>query len=448
MRKWCFVLVLALAAGIVFAGGKVDAKAGSGGQVDMSVTQKMPSGRLVVSPQLVGYENAEIELTWQPVPAHSMSDPSPARSSDLLKKAEAWVKKYPNVKIIPVGTTSNINDNMTKLRVTVVEGGAPDLSAVDSFMMPLFKEHARPIEDIAAEYNIKADDFFPYIRSQITEGNHIKALWYTTDIRGLFYRKDIISKPPATVDELIAAAQDAKTKGFGTGLLYLGRRNEGTVNNLWGLYWSQGAKLTDSQGNLAFDKGSDREAMLNLLNFIKKTIDLGITPKTIIDYGADIDMYGDVAAGKTAMFIAPNQAIAQCREIMGKEAFDSKWEFAPLPVFKSGQKSTSSAGGWTNMVFADLAINLFSSDAASESWTFAGGYLPTRQSNFENFSYIKTDPYLVKCQQLLSAASTRPAVEIYNMISMEIQVAIGNIIAGSMTPEQALDTAIKNIKNN
>jgi multiple sugar transport system substrate-binding protein len=457
MRKWCLVQVFVLAAGILFAGGRGEAKAGSGGPVDMSVARKTPTGRLVVSPQLVGYENAEIELTWQPVPAHSMSDASPARSSDLLKKAEAWVKKYPNVKIIPVGTTSNINDNMTKLRVTVVEGGAPDLSAVDSFMMPLFKEHAQPIEDIVAEYNIKLDDFFPYIRGQITDGNHIKALWYTTDIRGLFYRKDVIPTPPATVDELIAAAQEAKTKGFGTGLLYLGRRNEGTVNNLWGLFWSQGAKLTDSQGNLAFDKGGDREAMLNLLNFIKKTIDVGITPKTVIDYGADIDMYGDVAAGKTAMFIAPNQAIAQCREIMGKEAFDSKWEFAPLPVFKSGQKSTSSAGGWTNMVFAkdelhrrlaaDLAINLFSSDSASESWTFAGGYLPTRQSNFENFSYIKSDPYLTKCQQLLSAASTRPAVEIYNMISMEIQVAIGNIITGSMTPEQALETAVKNIKN-
>jgi multiple sugar transport system substrate-binding protein len=128
-----------------------------------------------------------------------------------------------------------------------------------------------------------------------------------------------------------------------------------------------------------------------------------------------------------------------------------------MPVMKAGQKSTASAGGWTNMVFArdelhrrlaaDLAINLYSSDAASESWTRAGGYLPTRQSNFEKFSYIRSDPFLVKCEQFLSAASTRPAVELYNVISMEVQVAIGTIITGSAAPEQALETVIKNVKN-
>ncbi|GHV54171.1 ABC transporter substrate-binding protein [Spirochaetia bacterium] len=458
--KKVLVLMLSLCLiAVIFACKKGDTKGDStGGQVDISVAQKVPTGgKFVVSPQLVGWDNAEIELTWQPVPAHSMSDPSPARSGDLMKKAEAWVKKYPNVKIIPVGTTQNINDSMTKLRVTAVEGGAPDVSAVDSFMMPLFKEYARDIDDVAAEYGINLDDYFPYIKSQVTENGHIRALWYTTDVRGLFYRKDLISNAPATVDEMLTTAQEMKAKGL-TGLLYLGRRNEGTVNNLWGLYWSQGAKLTDAQGNLAFDKGTDREAMLNLLNFIKKTIDLGVTPKTIIDYGSDIDMYGEVAAGNVAMFIAPNQAIAQCREIMGKDKFDAVWEFAPLPVFEAGQKSTSSAGGWTSMVFArdelhrrlaaDLIINLYCTDAASESWTLAGGWLPTRQSNFTNFSYIKDDHYLSQMRTFLDAASTRPAVEVYNIISMEIQVAIGNVVTGTSSPEQALETAIRNIKNN
>jgi multiple sugar transport system substrate-binding protein len=456
MRKFVVLFGLLCMAAAVFGKGQGDGKAVAGGTVDMSITQKVPSGKLVVTPQLIGYENAEIELTWQPVPAHSMADPSTARYRDLAKKAEAWVRKYPNVKIIPVGTTQNINDSLTKLRVTVVEGGAPDLSAVDSFMMPLFKEYAQPIEDIVSEYGIKTEDFFPYIQRQVTDDNHLKALWYTTDVRGLFYRKDLISKPPVTVDELITTGQQMAARGI-TGLLYLGRRNEGTVNNLWGLYWCQDAKLVDSKGNLAFDQGADRIAMLNLFNFIKRTIDSGITPKTIIDYGSDIDMYGEVAAGNVAMFIAPNQAIAQIREIMGAETFNSKWEFAPMPVMSAGQKSTSSAGGWTNMVFAkdelhrrlaaDLAVNLYSSDEASESWTLAGGYLPTRQSNFESFAYIKSDPFLAKCKDFLGAASTRPAVELYNVISMEIQVAIGNIITGSASPEQALDGAVRNIKS-
>ena len=441
----------------VFAGGGKQDSGSKGKEVDMSVTQKVPTGRFIVTPQLIGYENAEIELTWQPSPSHSMSAPSKARVDDLTKKAEAWVKKYPNVKIVPVGTTNNINDNMTKLRVTVVEGGAPDLCAVDSFMMPLFAEYARPIQDIATARGIDVKDFFPFIQDTVLRGDDLLALWYTTDVRGLFYRKDLISKAPSTVDELIATGRDMTSKGM-TGLIYLGGRNEGTVNNLWGLYWSQGAKLIDSKGNLGFESGSGKTAMLEFLNFFKRTIDSGVTPRTVIDYKSDANMYGDIANGKIAMFIASSSAIVQLREIMGAEQFNKLWGLAPLPTMKAGQKSTSSAGGWTNVVFArdelhrrlaaDLAIDLYSSDEAAESWSFAGGYLPTRKSQYEKFAFIRNDPYLSFCQKLLNDASTRPPVELYNVISLETQVAVGNVITGTNTPEQALEATIKNIKNN
>jgi ABC-type glycerol-3-phosphate transport system substrate-binding protein len=44
-------------------------------------------------------------------------------------------------------------------------------------------------------------------------------------------------------------------------------------------------------------------------------------------------------------------------------------------------------------------------------------------------------------------ASTRPAVELYSVVSSETQVAVGEVISGAKTSEQALDALIKNIQN-
>lgn len=446
----CFVLMISLT--FVFAGGASE-KVPS---LTLEDAKKQPTGKLVISPQLIGYENAKIELTWQPVPAHSMVSTQQSRVDDIYMKAEKWIKKYPNVKIVPVGTTSNVNDNMTKLRVAVVEGGAPDLCAVDSFMMPLFKQYAQPIQDVVAAAGIDVNDFFPYVKSTVLDGENLLALWYTTDVRGLYYRKDLVEKVPTTVDELISTGKALADKGY-TGLIYLGGRDEATVNNTWGLYWSTGEKLVNEDGSLGFASGSGREAMKSYLDFFSRTISEGITPKSVLNYTQEADMYGDITSGKVAMFIGGSWAIAPLRELLGKDEFDENWGLAPLPTLFAGGTSTSSAGGWTNVVFAkdelhrqlaaELAIALYSSDEAQESWCRVGGYLPTRTSQYESFEYLKNDPLAPLQLDLLEMASTRPAVELYSVVSSETQVAVGEVISGAKTSEQALDALIKNIQN-
>ena len=172
--KKAFLLALVFCLSLsLFAGGSSDKKAATTetGEVDMSVVYKEPGGEFILTPQFVGYENAEIELSWQPNPSQSLTSPIQARVDDLSMKLEKWVKAHPNVKINIVGTTSNINDNMTKLRLSVVEGGAPDLCAVDSFMMPLFLEYARDVSDVAAEKGIDINDYFPYVKEQVMVGD-------------------------------------------------------------------------------------------------------------------------------------------------------------------------------------------------------------------------------------------------------------------------------------
>jgi len=188
MKKLVLALVLLLVAVSLFAQGSSEAPAAS----KALDPYKQPSGKFVCTPQMIGYEDAEIELTWQPNPSQSMSSSVPSRVEIITKHVKEWVEKHPNVKVIPVGTTSNINDNMAKLQISVVEGGAPDLVAVDSFVMPQFLEYAQDITDAVKKAGVDPNDFFPYVKDQAMVDGKLKALWYTTDVRAILYRKVLL----------------------------------------------------------------------------------------------------------------------------------------------------------------------------------------------------------------------------------------------------------------
>ena len=422
------------------------------------ITQRQPEGEFQCTAEFIGWENAEIELTWQPNPSHSMNSGSEAKTNYLIERCSEWVKAHPNVKIKVVGTTNNINDNMAKLRLEVVEGTQSDVVAVDSFMVNMFKDYAQPLNDALEENGISVDDFFPFAKeAMVTENGDVCCFQYTTDTRALFYRKDLIPEPPKTVDELMEIGKEMTDQGY-IGMITAVGRNETAVNNPWGLYWSQGAELLNEDGTIAFDEGANKEAMLNFLQYFERLVDEGIMPSRCVDYTSDKSTYGEIATGNVAMAVEASSAVAQLQEVLGKEEFDSNWAVAPLPVFNEGDQSTSSAGGWTFMVFtddelkrelaADFALYVYGTDEGMAGWCEVGGYLPTRMSVFENADAFKNDPYAQTFEQYLEVATARPSSDEYTVLSEKLQIAIGEIVTGAKTAEQALDDAIEAIENN
>lgn len=434
------------------------AENGSETQETEDITQKQPDGEFQCTAEFIGWENAEIELTWQPCPSHSMNSGSEAKTNYLIERCSEWVKAHPNVKIKVVGTTNNINDNMAKLRLEVVEGTESDVVAVDSFMVNMFKDYAQPLNDALEANNISVDDFFPFAKeAMVTENGDVCCFQYTTDTRALFYRKDLIPEPPKTVDELIEVGKEMVDQGY-IGMITAAGRNETAVNNHWGLYWSQGVDLLDEDGTIAFDEGEAKEAMLNYLQYFERLVNEGIMPARCVDYTSDKATYGEIATGNVAMAVEASSAVAQLQEVLGKEEFDSKWAVAPLPVFDEADTATSSAGGWTFMVFtedelkkelaADFSLYVYGTDEGMAGWCEAGGYLPTRMSVFETGEAFKDDPYAQTFEQYLEVATARPSSDEYTVLSEKLQIAIGDIVTGAKTAEQALDEAIAAIENN
>ena len=84
-------------------------------------------------------------------------------------------------------------------------------------------------------------------------------------------------------------------------------------------------------------------------------------------------------------------------------------------------------------------------DQALSDLCEAVGNLPARQSLFDSAEFLKTDKFTGPFKEMLLESDTRPAVDSYSVISQELQIAINNVITGSMTAEEATDNAFSTV---
>ncbi|MGB3828559.1 MAG: hypothetical protein WA962_07240 [Ornithinimicrobium sp.] len=81
------------------------------------------------------------------------------------------------------------------------------MSQVDGYVFGRMARFAQPLDQRMQEWGIQLDDWFPSLQEVMTGGqDSVRGLQFTTDVRVLYYRRDLIDRPPATWDELISLA--------------------------------------------------------------------------------------------------------------------------------------------------------------------------------------------------------------------------------------------------
>ena len=390
-------------------------------------------------------------IGWQAIPTYSLQGTEQARV-DYLKKAISDWEDSSGKKIKPLVSSSDITAANARLLEQASQGRAPDIAMVDSYLFPRFYDFARNIGDYLGDVSV--DDYFPFAKELMTDGGDTKGLQFTTDVRVMFYRKDLISSPPKSWDEVLQMGKDVKGDAKDPFLFPAGR-DEGTMTTtVLPLFWSQGGELTDSDGSPAFGDGSNRDAMLKALSFIQQCVKTGITPKRVTEYGAETDLNGDIASGETAMFLGANFQVGLLQDIIGADKFVSQWDVAPIPS-ESGSDSASTAGGQMWSVFTedkakqkagvDFLKSVFVGNEGMAQWCNVGGYLPPRKPVFDVSAYEGNEYTDTFRKHLDEYARNRPAAESYQDISTALQVAVTEVVSGSSSPEKALDTAASTV---
>jgi multiple sugar transport system substrate-binding protein len=377
-------------------------------------------------------------------PSQSPKSSVPAVKDYYRSHIEAWVKAHPDVMLDVSYNSSDIAAGMTRLQEQAAAGRAPDVAMLDSFFLSRFYQYLQPLDRFYGADQV--DDFVAFARAGMHgPDGRLKALWVSTDVRVLHYRKDLVASPPKTWDELIAVAADLSKRGL-TGYLYPGGRGEASVMEHLPMFWAQGGELVDRDGKAVFGAGANRTAMLNVLAFLRRTIDSGSSPARVANYGFEADLYPELLRGNVAMFLGGSWMSKQMHDLGDKNV----WSVAPIPLMSAGPPVTTS-GGWTYALFTpdqhkqdlliDLIDNLVASRDAMAAATTAQGNLPTRMSVAKLDSAYFTDPTVRDFLGMLAYGRARPGVSVYPTISTELQVAISSVITGQKTPEAALDQA-------
>ena len=79
---------------------------------------------------------------------------------------------------------------------------------LNSFFLSRFYQYLQPLDRFYGPDQV--NDFVAFARNGMRgPDGKLRALWVNTDVRVLHYRKDLVSDPPKTWDELIAQASDA-----------------------------------------------------------------------------------------------------------------------------------------------------------------------------------------------------------------------------------------------
>jgi multiple sugar transport system substrate-binding protein len=400
----------------------------------------------LVTPVRVGRADAPLTLSvWaQPDYFHLAARPAIANAFTIV--LEDWARAHPAVQL-HVSVMPGLELHKTKLQLAAAAGRLPDVASIDSYWLPLFMNDVQPLDPHwPAEDRA---DFLPFTIQTLSDpAGHVLGMWHETDCRVLFYRKDLVPTPPRTWNELLDVASRVAREQKMSGYLYNAGRWEGTVFDHLAMFWAQGGELVDHDGRPIFGEGANRTAMLRVLGFLRDTIQRGASPRSVLGQTDYQQMTGAAVAGDAAMFLGGNWQLKDLQTGLSPADF-ARWDIAPIPQADANTRSTGT-GGWVWVVFAkdperQKAAVEFIRDVESPAHgariSEATGHLPVRRSVYRDFPIFSRDSWYRRFGEMLVDGHARPAALIYPAISQQLQLAIGAVVSGEKTPDQALDDA-------
>jgi multiple sugar transport system substrate-binding protein len=369
----------------------------------------------------------------------------PAWAGGYKKLYTDFIAKHPDWQVEFQYQGDDTGQVAARLLEQAKAGNAPDCAAIDSFVLQQFIDNKvlKPMTPYFSKEEVA--DLFPFIRDVVVaDDGQLYAWWWNTDVRVLYRNTALVPDAPKTWDELKAAALKTKDQGM-EGVLFNAGRWEGTTFDWLANFWAQGGELVDAKGKPIFGDGENRDKFIKAVNYYKDLVESGAAPKRVLNFKAYDDINAAAAAGTTALFIGGNFQYAQLKNAM-EPAELAKWQTSAIPGPVAGQNSAGT-GGW--------AFGSFSNDPKKVEFCaelvkaiYAGpanvlqDQLPTLESQYQSLAAFNTAQNKAFAEAL-KRGKARPGVAVYPEISNQIQILMGDVLSGSKSTEDAVDTAYK-----
>lgn len=326
--------------------------------------------------------------------------------------------------------------------VTAIAGGkVPDVAEMGTTWTPEFADQGGLVE----QPKLKAGDYVSSLVDAATlDGKVYGKPWYA-GARALIYRKDIldkagIDKPPATWDEMMAAAKQIKAKVPNVyPVSYTGLSEHMYLPTIW----QAGGQIATQNGDTwksALNSPEAAKALEYYASFYKD----GLDPKAAVGW-EEPDAQTAFINGDVAMLIAGGWTYNSI--IDTKPGLKDKIGTALEPAGPSG-KDTAFAGGSHLVQFQesknkDLGaafVDFMLEPTELNKFTSAVGFLPGTTEGIKTSGYLDDPVRKPFAEQLLDHSAVYPpspkwgGLEGANIFDGQVQ----KVMKGQSTPQQAV----------
>ncbi len=284
-----------------------------------------------------------------------------------------------------------------------------------------------------------------YLASPMSTARYKGRYWaFPVEANGamLFYRKDLVKKPPKTWEELVEISariqkQDPKMTGF----LWQANQYEGlTVDAMEFILQGGGDVLNEDGTKSVID---DNDGALRGFRFMQMVFKKGITPKSVLtmheEESRQAFQRGNAVFLRNWPYVYPLSQTEPQSKVKGKVGL------APLPKFKDGREASVLGGGSLAISsysrHPDLAweaIQCLSQESNQRRALLIKGNLPVLAKLYDDPELNRKIPYLPVARQGLAVAHPRPITPYYNDVTVAIARTAHDVAAGQLTPEQAV----------
>ena len=346
----------------------------------------------------------------------------------LDKMADAFMAENPGVTVSV--TPVDWGQAVAKLQTAIGGGETPDVTQMGTDMMGQFVETGalEPVPD-----TFDPSTFFESAwNTGVVDGTAYGVPWYV-ETRVLYERTDLaeaagVSQPPATWDELKAAAQAIKDGGADYGIS-LGTKN---YQEYIPFVWQNGGDIMNADGT---EFTLDSQQAIDALTFYDSFFEEGLAPTSQPE---GFDITPAFVSGTHPMFYSGPWHVGLIEDAGGAD-IDGKWSITTAPKQQSG---TSFVGGSNFTVFNDSEnkdaawafVEFMSRPETQVAWYQEATVLPAVQSAWDD-PILADDANVAVFGDQLQDTKAPPAISTWNEISTAINENLEKVTTGDMSPE-------------
>jgi multiple sugar transport system substrate-binding protein len=392
----------------------------------------------------------------------------PERWKSLIVPAIKELRlRHPNLDIQMNYTTYPYNEMREKLLSAADNHTNIDLISVDPIWLGEFAEKGF-LTDLTNYMKTwgRGTDWYEANWDGGFYNDTVYGIWAWTDIRGLWYWKDMLHKAGVdpnslrTWDGYIDSAKKLNTMLRPEGIegVHLVGASHSPDIEFYPYLWMLGGNIVDlktghpTKGHYWFPTYNGTEGV-RAMEFIKAQIDAGIKPQKNHFWGKEF------LNRKFAVMLEALQHHVHLNTTEQKRDFEQKVGFIPMfPVPNLSYNTSSLMGGWELSIpktsnHKDLAwelITIILEPKILAPYIVSHANLPTQISIGEG-PYVleanKTIPYYSQLIDMIEIGHGRPNIPEYSQIAEHIKQALDEVYYGLKDPKQALnDAAAKSAK--